>query len=510
MSVRNSRIIAALAAVLASGTLSACGGGGSQPLPSAPLAAASPGQSTPSTANAASRSASTSTVTPNYLGYVSYFWGDQNQWTINCDAPTYFAPNTCLVVNVQAGVKQYDGPPLAVGEFVAIYADPKTASAGGLSASWFRTSLTPFAGSPLPKGYSAATPAPSATGTPAPTKTAAPTAAPTVAATAAPTLAPTPAPTPSVSNALGGVYAQLFSASSPFRTTAAQLKAAGASVLAQSAMNSLWNQGIGSQDLGPSTYMFPLYVSSAGDPLATIACTGYGRCNANGMQIHVPSGAQPEGHADGHIAVIDTVQNVEFDGYQCSRGSGTLSCTWGGKYALGGSGITNSGSDAVHGGYAAGVMNITAQELLNGHIDHALAVATKCLNNPTVYPADPNNGGSDAGCGGSGAPSYGHMMHLLLSPSQIAATQHSAECKTILTALATYGAYTYDTGSTGLSLITQSTLSYSALGASSPWMTTILPHMAAAGEASGTYWYSCLNGLSASNFELVQIPAGSY
>lgn len=336
---------------------------------------------------------------------------------------------------------------------------------------------------------------------------------------ALPSLVPsgTPSSTPPqtltapASSAGSGVYAQLFSSSSPFRTTVGQLKAAGATVLSQSAMSSLWNQGgVSSQDLGPSSYMFPVYVASSSDPLKTISCTGYGQCNANGMQIHVPGGAQPEPHADGHIAIIDTEQSVEFDGYQCSVGSSTVSCTWGGKYPLGGSGITNSGSDAVHAGYAAGVMDITAQELVNGQINHALAVNTACLNNPTVYPADPNNGGSDAGCGGSGGPSYGQMMHLLMSSSQIAATNHSAECKTILTALATYGAYTYDTGNPGLSLVTENALSQSAVGKSSPWVTKILPDMDAAGEASGSYWNSCLNGLSAANFELIQIPAGGY
>ena len=332
-----------------------------------------------------------------------------------------------------------------------------------------------------------------------------------------PTRPPTPAPTPAPTNApiigsmaFTGVYAQLFSASSPFRKTVAQHKAAGATVLSQSSANALWNQGIGSQDLSPNTYMLPVYVSSGSDPVKTISCTGYGRCDAHGAQIHVPSGAKPEPHSDGHLAVIDTTQNIEFDGYQCNVGSGSLSCTWGGKYALGGNGITNTGSDGVHAGYAAGLMSITAQELLNGHIDHALGLATRCLNNPTVFPADTGAGGADTNCGGYGSPAYGDMLHLTLSASQIAATNHSAECKAVLTALATYGAYTYDTGSTGISLATQSTLSYSALGKSSPWSTTILPHLQAAGEANGTYWDSCLGGLSASNFELIQIPAGSY
>jgi hypothetical protein len=305
------------------------------------------------------------------------------------------------------------------------------------------------------------------------------------------------------------VYAQSFSANSPFHKTVEQHKSAGAWVLSHSAMDALWGQGISSQDLSTNTYMFPVYVSSSSDPVRTISCTGYGRCNAHGVQIHVPSGAKAESHADGHIAIIDPANGIEFDGYQCSVGS-TISCTWGGQYALGGNGIANSGSDAVHGGYASGVMAITAQELLNGYIGHALGMNTQCLNNPTVYPADTNASGTDKSCGGSGSPSYGHLVHLTMTAAQIAATNHSAECKTILNALATYGAYTYDTGNLGLSLVTQSTLSYTALGQSSPWATTIVPHFDAAGEASGNSWKSCLNGLSSSNFELVQISSGSY
>jgi hypothetical protein len=327
-------------------------------------------------------------------------------------------------------------------------------------------------------------------------------------------VAPSPSipsiPSPALTGgSISGVYTQLYSSASPFHTTVAQHKSAGASVVSHSAMDTLWGQGISGQDLGTSTYMFPIYGASSSDPVKTISCTGYGLCNAHGLQIHVPYGAQVEPQADGHIAIVDPANGFEFDGYQCSVGS-TLSCRWGGKYALGGNGITGSGSDAIHAGYAAGLMAITAQELLNGHIDHALGMNTSCLNEPTVYPADTRAGGTDKSCGWSGAPSYGNLVHLTMTASQIAATNHSAECKTVLNALATYGAYTYDTGNQGLSLVAQSTLSYTALGISSPWATTIVPHFDAAGEASGSYWKSCLDGLSSADFELVQIPAGSY
>jgi hypothetical protein len=279
-------------------------------------------------------------------------------------------------------------------------------------------------------------------------------------------------------------------------------------------MNYLWSEGISGQEISPTSYYPPVYVTSASDPLRTFTCTGYGACNANNMRIHVPNGAQVEPHSDGHVIFIDTVLNTEFDGWQCAIASSAVNCTWGGKYPFGGSGLTNSGNEAVHAGYAGGLMLITAQELLNGHIDHALALNTQCLNNPTVYPADMNDSGTDLSCGGTGAPVYGDMVHLLWTPAQIAASGYSADCKVILTAVATYGAYTHDTGGQGLSLDKQASRSFTALGRTDPWVTTILPRMTAAGDASGGngvyYWNSCLNRLGSSAFEIIQIPAGNY
>jgi len=320
----------------------------------------------------------------------------------------------------------------------------------------------------------------------------------------------TTAPAPSFVAPLPWVYSQIFSSTSPLHTTVATLKTSGATTLSQAAMVSLWSQGVANQDLSPSSWMFPVYVSSASDPIKTFTCTKWGFCNAHGRAIHVPSGALPEAQSDGHIAIIDTVLNLEVDGWQCTANSSSLDCSWGGAYSLGGSGLENTGSAAVHGGFAAGLFVITAQELLNGQINHALGLLTKCLNDPTVYPADAKNG-TDQSCGATGAPSYGNLVHLLWTPAQIAASPYSLECKTVLNALATYGAYTFDTGNGGLAFLTQHQFSYTATGQqANPWTAAILPHLTAAGDANGTWWNSCLNHLSASDFELLQIPAGSY
>jgi hypothetical protein len=320
---------------------------------------------------------------------------------------------------------------------------------------------------------------------------------------------PTP-PVTTITPPLPWVYSQIFSSASPFHTTVAALKTNGAVVLPQVAMTSLWSQGLSNEDLSLTSWMFPVYVSSATDPVKTFTCTKWGSCTANNLKIHVPSGAAPEPQSDGHIGIIDTAQNIEVDGWQCAVTATAVNCAWGARYALGGNGIESNGSNAVHGGYAAGLFEITAQELASGHIDHALGIVTKCLNNPTVYPADQNTSGTDQACTDPNAPAYGDLAHLLWTPSQIAASPYSAECKTVLTALATYGAYTFDTGADGLGLLTQHALSYTAIGQPNPWSSTILPELTASGDASGTVWHSCLNRLSASDFEIIQIKAETY
>jgi hypothetical protein len=273
--------------------------------------------------------------------------------------------------------------------------------------------------------------------------------------TASTPVVPTP-PASTITPPLPWVYSQIFSSASPFHTTVAALKASGATVLPQAAMTSLWSQGVQNEDLSPTSWMYPVYVSQSSDPVKTFTCGNPGfACDANDVQIHIPAGAVPEPQADAHIAVIDTTLNLEVDGWACTVSPSTVACQWGGDHPFGGTGLENVGSTSVKGGYAAGLFEITAQELLNGHIDHALGLDTNCLNNPTVYPADQHANGTDESCGTTGPPSYGDMVHLLWTPSQIAASSYSAECKTVLTALSTYGAYTFDTGNFGLALLTQ-------------------------------------------------------
>jgi len=120
---------------------------------------------------------------------------------------------------------------------------------------------------------------------------------------------PPPPPPPTYVAPLPWIYSQIFSSSSPFHTTVAALKAAGATTLPQADMVSLWSQGTPNQDLSVDSYMYPVYVSLSTDPVKIFTCgTQYSACDADQLHIHIPSGAVPEPQADAHIAIIDTTQ----------------------------------------------------------------------------------------------------------------------------------------------------------------------------------------------------------
>ena len=139
---------------------------------------------------------------------------------------------------------------------------------------------------------------------------------------------PTP-PVTTITPPLPWVYSQIFSSASPFHTTVAALKANGAVVLPQAAMTSLWSQGISNQDLSITSWMYPVYVSQSSDPVKTFTCAIPGAaCDANDVQIHIPAGAVPEPQSDAHIAILDTTQNLEVDGWACTVSPSTVACQW--------------------------------------------------------------------------------------------------------------------------------------------------------------------------------------
>jgi hypothetical protein len=344
---------------------------------------------------------------------------------------------------------------------------------------------------------------------------ASPTPQPSTTPTPKPSPTPSASPTPIASgDTLPWVWTQLWSAASPMRLTVATQKALGAAVVPHTYMDSLWNQGTA---FNTTAQQIPIYVARSSDPVLTVTCTDYGGgCDASGVHVHVPSYAQPQGGqlsgptSDRHMTVIDEYSSsgpIEVDCWQTQLpGNGVLSCSWAGLFALGGLG-TDNGGEGVHFGRPVSTYFLSGQEIANGHIDHPLGINAVCLNSPNLYPAQTFTG-TDTACngGGSNPPHYGNLIHLLWSPTQIAASAYSQPCKVVLTALATYGAYLDDTGDTGNQMRVENELTYTANPATAsldPWP-QIQSQMNAAGDGSGSSWSSCLNRLTSGDFEMLQ------
>jgi hypothetical protein len=280
-----------------------------------------------------------------------------------------------------------------------------------------------------------------------------------------------------------------------------------------------WAQGLEQLQPGSETGgVGPLYTASSGDPAYQFSCPTYGTCNASGLTVHMPAGAAPETGSDHHIASFDPVYlHGEVDGWGGAGQScnltpadpGTETCSWGGFYPFSGNGLATDSSSANAGGYALGIMQFTAQELLQGHIDHALGIQQSCLDDGGVYPAIVGRG-TDSKCPSNLEPNarYGDLIHLKSSVN-VASLGASPYCAVILQALQTYGAYTSDNnGRWGIALGIEYMRNYTGIN---PWYQTIFPSIVAGGDGSGSgskvQYPSCLNRIPAADIEVIEISS---
>jgi hypothetical protein len=206
----------------------------------------------------------------------------------------------------------------------------------------------------------------------------------------------------------------------------------------------------------------PSYYSRPIDPWFTIHCTEpWGTCAVEGMSVQIPDAARPAGGSDAHLAVIDQVHGWEYDFWEVTskpRGGGTIDIGWGGRTSTAGDGL-GSNATAAHFGLQAGI--IRAQELEAGQINHALFMTVKCTTGGYVYPAE----GGGASCSDrTNAPAGGMRVQLAYSDAEIDALAVPSWKKTILRALARYGAFIGDTGGPGIGLEFESGSTYTSFG----------------------------------------------
>jgi hypothetical protein len=255
-------------------------------------------------------------------------------------------------------------------------------------------------------------------------------------------------------------------------------------VLSWNAQNPVGNLLAGLADTSQD-YAHPTFYAQPSDPVFTLHATG-GSPSIEGMRIPVPDAARPAGGSDHHMAIV-TPDGWEYDLWNVTskpQGGGTLVFELGGRTRIDGNGLDSYGT-AARFGNLAGV--IRAQELVAGHIDHALFITVRCTSTSTgfgydtrpapgggqsayVYPAS-HGGSSCSSADNAGAPPMGARFQLAMSDAQIQALSVPVWKKTILTALAHYGGYVGDTGGPGFAFQFESGTTYTSFGVTDPLVT---------------------------------------
>jgi hypothetical protein len=235
----------------------------------------------------------------------------------------------------------------------------------------------------------------------------------------------------------------------------------------------------------------PVFFASPSDPTMKIvckndfgsrSCTGADGVNVAGRRINVPNGAAAQSGSDAHLTVIETATGAEYDFWDASIQGSTIVAGDGSVVNVNaGTGIGANG-DAANLALSGGLLR--PSELASGEIDHALVVTVPCTdgNGANVGFSWPASGGWGEACGDywnestSGAPELGQLLRLNMTDQQIAGSSAPTWEKTIMTALAHYGAYVEDTDgsyNSGIDIITQDPASWTDLGAPDEWASVL-------------------------------------
>jgi hypothetical protein len=217
----------------------------------------------------------------------------------------------------------------------------------------------------------------------------------------------------------------------------------------------------------------PTYYSRPTDPLFEIHCWRYDCPELEGKRIRIPQRAEPAHSVDGHMAVVDQANHIEYDFSRAGdlpKGGGPLAIAAGGATVIGTPGADGLGGDSTAAGFGLLAGAIRPSELERGVINHALLVSIACSGG-TVWPAAPTQTGalcSDT----TNAPKLGQHFWLDMSDAQIDAISAPAWRKAIWRALAHYGAYVGDTAGVNgnLGIAAESTQSWLSFGYADPWV----------------------------------------
>lgn len=215
------------------------------------------------------------------------------------------------------------------------------------------------------------------------------------------------------------------------------------------------DQAFRTNEAGIYDYSHPVFYASASDPVVNVVCNQYCDAVDNGgvpAQIHVPAAARPAGGGDHHLDVVQPdgteismwdVQGVAYPGSNWTSGStltagAVVDC---GNFT-GGTGLAVHGPGSTAGGACDAAGLVQANELLAGHINHALFVVAECAVG-AQYPAFA--GATTAQCSsGVGPPLGGRMWYDVPDATTDANPNLQPWEKAVLDALHDYGAYLED------------------------------------------------------------------
>jgi hypothetical protein len=228
------------------------------------------------------------------------------------------------------------------------------------------------------------------------------------------------------------------------------------------ASTSVWNTPIGDTPTVPNNAQFianfvsntknpnmPLHdwavsVAEAGptSPFFNVVCSMYNPCTLTAFgAIPIPITASPDPSSDGHLAVYDPFSERTWGMWQASHSGSTWKASAGEAVSLTGPGLVpehTTGSNAANFPALAGI--IRPEEILQGHIDHALVFTVPEIYGAAhVCPATHNDGSS------TNQYALREGMRLQLDPSlNVDSLSIPSWEKTIARALQTYGMYLRD------------------------------------------------------------------
>jgi hypothetical protein len=133
-----------------------------------------------------------------------------------------------------------------------------------------------------------------------------------------------------------------------------------------------------------------------GDSIFNVPCTVY-TCTLGAFgPFAIPTTAAPDPQGDGHLAVYDPSSQREWDFWQAKHSGNSWSASAGSAVSLAGNGMTAAGTasaNAANMPLLGGL--IRPEELLQGHIDHALVFGMPNVNSTKfVCPATHHDGSS--------------------------------------------------------------------------------------------------------------------